>query len=84
MPKTDFMTEQKAYPIWFWRRDERFPVCPYKCPSIVYKSYYWLKLSCEVIHRFLLESSLRRDLRARSIITGAKTRKTEKKRKEKD
>ena len=50
-----------------------------KCPSIIYKSYYWLKLSCEVIPRFLLESSLRRDLRAWSIITGANTCKTEKK-----
>ena len=28
VPKTDFMTEQKAYPIWFWRRDERFRVYP--------------------------------------------------------
>ena len=26
--KTDFMTEQKAYLIWFWRRDERFRVYP--------------------------------------------------------
>lgn len=56
-----------------------------KCPSIIYKSYYWLKLSCEVIPRFLSESSLRRGLRAWSIITGAKTCKTEKKKgKEKD
>ena len=29
VPKTDFKTEQKAYPIWLWRRDERFdPVYP--------------------------------------------------------
>lgn len=28
VPKTDFMTEQKANPIWFWRRDERFRVYP--------------------------------------------------------
>ena len=55
-----------------------------KCPSIIYKSYYWLKLSCEVIPRFLLESSLRRDLRAWSIITGAKTCKTEKKKKKRE
>ena len=52
-----------------------------KCLSIIYKSYYWLKLSFEVIPRFLSESSLRRGLRAWSIITGAKTCKTEKKKK---
>lgn len=28
VPKTVFMTEQKANPIWFWRRDERFRVYP--------------------------------------------------------
>ena len=68
------------YGFWDGTKDFEYIL---KCPSIIYESYYWLKLSCEVIPRFLLESSLRRDLRAWSIITGAKTCKIKKKEKRK-